>query len=143
MARWVLARDEAEEEASSSEEEDDVEEEASEEEPEQGEAAEEQAGPERGGGRGAAAAAPSPGTTIAQRKLSIKLGGPDICHVSEPRAMEGMAAPPCGAETIERARAAGAANRRCMNRRCVLPPPAGVRPARAHRGLRRRQVHRL
>ena len=96
MARWTVAREDAEEESSSEEEEDMSEEEQSvagvEEE------AEEDEGGEAEGGEAAAAVAAatlSPGTgTIAQRKLSIKLGA-EMCHVSGRPGTWWMAGPSC------------------------------------------------
>lgn len=86
-ARWVIAREDDEEEASSEEEEleDEEVEEASADEAEA--EAEEGAG---GGDGGSSAAAPSPGSTIKQRKLNIKLGGADVCHVRPGAVAAGM-----------------------------------------------------
>lgn len=83
MARWVIADDREEDAESTSEEEEESE--AEEEEAEGSEEAEAVAEAEEepaAAGPSSAAAAPSPGGTIKQRKLSIKLGGPDVCHVS-------------------------------------------------------------
>lgn len=105
MARWVIARedDEAEEQSSSEEEESEVEEE---EEQEQENGGEGEGQEEPGEGGGAAAEAAAPGSTIKSRKLSIKLGGPDVCHVCGQR---GHIAGFVGAKYID-----------CPNKPCYL-----------------------
>ncbi|KAL4435880.1 hypothetical protein ABPG77_000642 [Micractinium sp. CCAP 211/92] len=105
MARWVIAREdeEAEEPSSSEEEESDVEEE--EEEEEEQAASGEGAEPADADGDTAAGAA-APGSTIKSRKLSIKLGGPDVCHVCGQR---GHIAGFVGAKYID-----------CPNKPCYL-----------------------
>lgn len=78
VSRWAIG--DGEEEASSSEEEEELTNEESAEEAEAAEEAEQEE-EQGGGGRGATDAGGPVTTTIAQRKLSIKLGA-NVCHVS-------------------------------------------------------------
>lgn len=137
-ARWVIAREDDEEEASSEEEElgDEEVEEASADEAEAEADADEGAA---GGNSGSSAAAPSPGSTIKQRKLNIKLGGAGVCHVRPGAVAAGMQS--------TRGWLQGALSWLATWRRHTLHAmtslPAGVRQARTHGRLCGRQVHRL